>query len=231
MQNRLNDILYDTGEEIFENLAFVLTMPEGDLFGDDNFDFDAVSLDPNDLDARLGDTSLDAEDDFDIMADDNDEDSPSESFQSDSFQSDSFVGFEEMEPASDETIVASIHFSGHFEGDLFLETSCDLLPVIGMNMLGLDDENSLTHEEQKDAFRELLNVICGNLLPALAGQKAVFNIDGAEIHSETSIPETFEGQTPRAMAHFGLEVGHARLVLFVDENAWEELKTTAPSCV
>ena len=226
MQNRLNDVLYDTAEDIFENLAFVLTMPEGDMFDGDQFDFDAESLDPNELDARLGDASPDAEDDFDIMADNSDEDS-----QSDSFQSDTFVGFEDMDTASDETIVASIHFSGHFDGDLFLETSCDLLPVIGMNMLGLDDENSLTHEEQKDAFRELLNVICGNLLPAFAGDKAVFNIDGAEIHSDTSIPETFEGQAPLANAHFGLEVGHAKLALFIDEKGWKELKNTAPSCV
>ena len=211
MQNHLNDTLYNTAEAVFENLAFVLTMPEGDEFADfDMSDFEPASFDEEDPTTDIAEASENSEPQcFDT------EEECEEEFESIDFDDD--FG----STSSGETILASIHFCGACEGDLFLEASEELLPIIGMNMLGLDDENALTHEEQKDAFRELLNVICGNLLPAIAGEKAVFNIDSAELHSETVIPETFEGKSPLAHSHFGLEVGYAKLALFANDEIYQ----------
>lgn len=206
MQNQLNDILYDTAEEVFENLAFVLTMPEGEGMDD----FDIGNFEP----ATLGEKVTESENNF---------------------ASEKITDMESTDDVSeiskDETIVASIHFRGPFEGDIFLEASTALLPIVGMNMLGLDDENALTHEEQIDAFRELLNVICGNLLPAIVGVKAVFNIDSAELHTDTTMPETFNGKSPLSSAHFGLEVGHAKLALFADKQIYQTKEANAQSCV
>ena len=239
MQNHLNDTLYNTAEDVFENLAFVLTMPEGEEFGDCDFDmgdFEPASFDDDTLTASGLDTGSD---DFESapLDDPLSVSTPT----ADTEASSSFAGLDDVEEfagidfddegsnssSPGETLMASIHFRGAAEGELFLEVSEELLPVIGMNMLGLDDENALTYEEQKDAFCELLNVICGNLLPAVAGEKAVFNIDSAEIHPDTMIPEAFEGKTPLANAHFGLEVGHAKLALFADEKICQPQEATA----
>lgn len=224
MQNHLNDTLYDTAEKVFENLAFVLTMPEDEGFGD--FDFDAVDF---------GDGSCDAEPscggDHDAENDFVESDVEIEEFKS--FEDDldaSEPGDETGEPSHEETIVTSVHFRGPFEGDLFLEVSSDLLPIVAMNMLGMDDENAASHDEQKDAFKELLNVICGNLLPAIAGERAVFNIDPVEIRSETSLPMTFHEKNPLASAHIGLEVGHAKLAFFADEKICETQQTATHGC-
>jgi hypothetical protein len=43
-------------------------------------------------------------------------------------------------------------------------------------MLGADDGSALPADEQHDALRELINVICGNLLPMIGGGTAEFNI-------------------------------------------------------
>ena len=87
-----------------------------------------------------------------------------------------------------------------------------------MNMLGLDDTDTMTFEEQKDAFKELINVYWRNPLPAIAGVRAVFNIDSAETYPDTSISEMLRGKKPQAISHFGLEVGHAKLALFVNDK-------------
>lgn len=215
MSEQLNDTLYNVGEDIFENLAFVLTMPEDDVFGD----FGYGDFDTEDTEDELHDESTEPKDEFEVAEEAGD--------------TETFAGldFNDNKETSEETITSCIHFGGEFEGDLFLEVSCELLPVIGMNMLGLDDENALTPDEQKDAFQELLNVICGNLLPAIAGEKAIFDIDGTELHPEMAIPETYEGKPAIAKAHFGLEVGHAKLALFIDQEVWEKFQSSATSCV
>ncbi|MGD9128758.1 MAG: chemotaxis protein CheX [Planctomycetia bacterium] len=215
MSEQLNDTLYNVGEDIFENLAFVLTMPEDDMFGD----FGYGDFDNEDDDTEPNDESTEPKNEFEVT----EETDETETFAGLDFDGDSEI--------SEETITSSIHFRGEFEGDLFLEVSCELLPVIGMNMLGLDDENALTPDEQKDAFRELLNVVCGNLLPTVTDEKAVFDIDGAELHPEMAIPETHEGKPAIAKAHFGLEIGHAKLALFIDQEVWEKFQSSTPSCV
>ena len=50
------------------------------------------------------------------------------------------------------------------------------------NMLGLDEgEAEISSDDQADALKETINVICGNLLPAIAGKDAVFDIQPPEI--------------------------------------------------
>ncbi len=67
-------------------------------------------------------------------------------------------------------VTASIMFDGAFEGTLFLCVSEEMLPAIATNMLGLMDDETLPAPQQRDAFKELLNVVCGNFLPQVVGE-------------------------------------------------------------
>ena len=87
-------------------------------------------------------------------------------------------GDDEFGPDPDAPLaVARVSFHGPFAGELHLGVSRDMLPDLAANMLGMDEQATApTPEQQADALRELLNVVCGNLLPAIAGAEAVFNV-------------------------------------------------------
>ncbi len=82
-------------------------------------------------------------------------------------------------PASVDTRELStvrVRFSGPCCGGMQLSLSRPVLAELAGNMLGADDGSALSADEQHDALRELINVICGNLLPLIGGKNAEFNI-------------------------------------------------------
>lgn len=118
-------------------------------------------------------------------------------------------------PEDDETLIpdelpltARTTFSGPFSGTLLMSFSETVLPELTANMLGVDEEET-SLEQQMDACRETLNVICGNLLPAIAGDQAVFSITMPEVLAQgaraTATPPT------------------ARAILSID-GAWCDLR-------
>jgi len=130
-----------------------------------------------------------------------------------------FPAFEPEDPVADEpTVTACIGFTGPFDGGIVLSISAGLLPVIAANMLGLDDETP-TETQQEDAFRELLNVLCGNLLTRVAGEEAVFNVGRAVRCPDGGIPESISRHGALATACLDLEGGKARVTLFAPREA------------
>ena len=81
---------------------------------------------------------------------------------------------------------ATVRFDGAFGGVLTLSIASSQLPELAGNMLGLEDEPP-EDEQQQDALGELANVVCGNVLTALAGPKTVFDLQR---------PEVAEGEPP-----------------------------------
>jgi CheY-specific phosphatase CheX len=82
-------------------------------------------------------------------------------------------------PASVDTrelATVRVRFSGPFCGGMQLSLSRPVLAELAGNMLGADDASVLSADEQHDALRELVNVICGNLLPLIGGNTAEFHI-------------------------------------------------------
>jgi hypothetical protein len=71
-------------------------------------------------------------------------------------------------------------------------------------------------EGQLDALCEVANVICGNMLPELAGTTAVFHICPAEIVAPEQA-RSCSSQMPIGEAHLGLEGGRVELRLFMDD--------------
>ena len=117
-------------------------------------------------------------------------------------------------PGNSGKAVASITFSGPFGGAIFLSISEQMLPMIAANMLGLDFDETPTNLQQQDAFKELLNVICGNLLPRIAGTEAVFDVHEPAIVPDGQVPQTHQQRPPVATAQLSLEDGTAELACF-----------------
>lgn len=115
---------------------------------------------------------------------------------------------------ADSALAAAISFSGPFSGTLVMRVSSDVLQELAANMLGVEEEETRATEQQ-DALKEVLNVLCGNLLPVVAGKQAVFDLDPPEIFSEGS--SMGRGcSAPACRVQLAVEEGRCDLTLFLD---------------
>lgn len=117
-------------------------------------------------------------------------------------------------PAAEESALETVRvdFSGAFTGGLELSLSASVLAELAANMLGADEGLTLTVDEQRDALKELVNVVCGNLLPAIAGHAQEFSIG-------TPYPANADRHGWEALvaaSHLVLENGICRLRMRVD---------------
>lgn len=88
---------------------------------------------------------------------------------------------EDIAPEEGETIDAVIRFSGPFSGTLMMLYPQSDLDELAANMLGLDGEEEISGEQKLDALKETINIVCGNVLPAIGGKEAIFDIDPPSI--------------------------------------------------
>jgi CheY-specific phosphatase CheX len=98
---------------------------------------------------------------------------------------------------------AHITFSGPICGRFDLDLAGELRREIAASVLGLESDDEAAERSGDDALKELLNVICGNLLTTMAGDAAVFDLGLPEVSAAT---ETRPAISPQAMA-FDVE-GH-----------------------
>ena len=117
------------------------------------------------------------------------------------------------------SMAASISFKGPFSGRLVMKMSALAVLELSANMLGID-EDKVTIEQQSDAIKETINIICGNLLPVIGGNQVEFNINSPEIISELRdeerIPENNDKGRPLALAKLIIDDEPYELYLFVD---------------
>ncbi len=113
-------------------------------------------------------------------------------------------------------MAASVSFGGEFEGSLIMAVSEDVLPELAANMLGIEEQT--TPAEQQDALKELINVVCGNLLPEIAGKKNLFNVNPPTIIPRDDAILAESGPRPVAMAKLALEEGQCDIILFVQDG-------------
>lgn len=110
----------------------------------------------------------------------------------------------------------SVSFNGPFSGSLGMKVSREVLSEIAVNMLGVEDEDEIAPGEKDDALKETINVICGNILPAIGGKEAVFNIDAPEIIPEGENVKVKDGEKLASDIKLSLDEGRCDLVLFVN---------------
>lgn len=113
-------------------------------------------------------------------------------------------------------VAASVSFSGSFSGTLVMKLSAKILPELTTNMLGVDEQEETTLDKQYDALKETLNVVCGNLLPEIAGSQEVFNIDPPRIVAEDGVLKKTTGRNPICKVTLALEEGSCELFLFIN---------------
>ncbi|MBN2583751.1 MAG: chemotaxis protein CheX [Planctomycetes bacterium] len=115
------------------------------------------------------------------------------------------------EPLTD-AVVAEVSFSGPQSGALKVAVAPGLPAVLAANMMGADDE--APPEQQLDAFKEMANVICGNILPRIAGEEAVFDVHPPEILQGAAAPNG--GRQCVAEAGLLLDGGRVEVSLFLN---------------
>ena len=114
-------------------------------------------------------------------------------------------------------------FRGPFSGSLVIDITPEDLKEVAANMLGLDLGDSISDADQQDAFKEVANVVCGNLLPVMAGKEAVFDIESPVV-SRNGVSGPDDGNSaPSAAARLNLETGNCNLYLFVDGKTPAEI--------
>lgn len=109
-----------------------------------------------------------------------------------------------------------VNFDGYFKGSLMIRVSTSVLQELAANMLGMDDDAEISPEEQRDAFKEMLNVICGNALPAIAGNQVEFNIGPPEILDDSDMLAGMNGVEPVSIVRLTVEEGFCDMFFFVE---------------
>lgn len=115
-------------------------------------------------------------------------------------------------------VTGRVDFSGFLSGSLLMRVSSSGLQELAVNMLGLDDDDEISPEAKQDAFKELLNVICGNALPAIAGNQVEFNIGSPGILSETDSAAALGEVDPEAIVRLALEEGFCDVYFFFEDG-------------
>jgi CheY-specific phosphatase CheX len=134
-----------------------------------------------------------------------------------------FSDDERVNDGPEPAVTGRVDFNGYFSGVLMMRISQGAVAELAVNMLGLDDDSKISDDEQQDAFKEMLNVICGNLLPAIAGDQREFSIGPPLILSEDETRVEFGKKDPLCVARLMLEDGFCDLYFFPDGRLPEEI--------
>lgn len=114
-----------------------------------------------------------------------------------------------------------VTFSGPFSGRLEITVFGEVTEKLARNISGSEELSS--DILSLDALGEIANVICGNVLPRIAGVREIFHLTSpTPINSEPTDRDT--KMVIIADSHLGLEDGRAEIKLLVDETAGKTLE-------
>ncbi len=133
---------------------------------------------------------------------------------------------EAMWSPTDSRKTVHVGFTGPLNGDLILVAPELLLSQLAANMLGLDDSDKIRPEDGEDALKELGNVICGNLLPAVAGPDPIFCVATPSILEDDA---SFDTTNAAARVQLYVECGAIELALLSEDIHSSTTETAAES--
>lgn len=122
-------------------------------------------------------------------------------------------------PESEPAVCATVRFDGAATGTLSLTVPRAAVNELSANMLSQDDA---TEQQRLDAIGELANIICGNVLPTLLGQSAVFNLARPQVLAVGLDPAPdadLATVAPTTATRLDLEQGWAQVQLTLDAPA------------
>ena len=120
---------------------------------------------------------------------------------------------EEITPEAGETVDVAIRFSGPFSGCMLILYPRGDLDELAANMLGLDDEDNISRAQKLDALKETVNIVCGNVLPAISGKEAVFDIASPTVVAE---PDAWSDCAAAVKVQLELDEGLCFIYLKID---------------
>lgn len=88
--------------------------------------------------------------------------------------------------SDDEYVLASLDFTGDVKGRLSLAVPAACVPEIAANIMGLDPGDLEPVSLAPDSLGEMLNVICGHVIPAIAGRSADFRLGAPVVQPATT---------------------------------------------
>ena len=88
---------------------------------------------------------------------------------------------DELPEPAERNVKASMTYSGNTKGSISLTVPAEVCPEIAANVLGKDPDDDIVKAQAGDALKEVLNVLCGNILTAVAGEGPVFDLSVPEV--------------------------------------------------
>jgi CheY-specific phosphatase CheX len=101
-------------------------------------------------------------------------------------------------------VTAEVSFTGIFSGRLAVVMTEPALIELAANMLGIDNEE-VDQNHLHDALKETANIICGNWLPVIGGDEAVFHIAAPRILSPTQAATVLTTRPPAALEKMSVD--------------------------
>jgi CheY-specific phosphatase CheX len=120
---------------------------------------------------------------------------------------------EEQQRATADAAVC-VRFQGPFHGALQVNLCGQVLSIVTANILG--EEDAPTPAQQLDALGEIANIICGNLLPHIAGAHAIFQLDAPQVVDAAEAPAS-ASMACVTDVQLGLERGRVDLRLWAQQ--------------
>ncbi|HEU4630510.1 MAG TPA: chemotaxis protein CheX [Gemmatimonadaceae bacterium] len=108
-----------------------------------------------------------------------------------------------------------VDFDGPWRGTVVVRATAGVLATAAANMLGRAEPPA--EPLRRDALGELANVLCGNLLPAVAGRAAVFELGAPRwLSAGDAVGRDVTGdEAPAAALALELEEGRVEVTLHV----------------
>lgn len=118
----------------------------------------------------------------------------------------------EEQSEAEVTASSRVRFRGPRSGVMEVVAAGPYLAELASNMLG--DESAPSPEMVLDALGEISNVICGNVLPSLGGQEAVFDLSAPDVRMGPPPPSEDTEEIARVL--LGVDQGRAEITIRLD---------------
>lgn len=119
------------------------------------------------------------------------------------------------EPGAELCHYIRLAFQGPSRGFFWMGVSEDLFKAITVNMLGLKDPAGVSQAQCLDALGEITNILCGHVLGAWAGARAVFHLGTPVPENSLQMPGDSSQPGEWVTVPISLDAGNAQLWIWI----------------
>ncbi len=118
------------------------------------------------------------------------------------FETSAFLSVFPLEESADlppPDFCATMTFKGAAEGRVSMRIAGEVLDTIVDNLLEMESDPEEQMKRRKDVLKEMLNMLCGNLLTAHFGSSPVFDLSPPEVIESAEMPAPTAEDVRRAL--------------------------------